>query len=50
MSKNDVTGDELRSKPNSDKYRSNYDSIFGKKKCAVKNAENCSDSSIKESK
>ena len=50
MSKNDVTGDELRSKHNSDKYRDNYSAIFGKKKCAVKNVVNCSDSNTKSSK
>lgn len=29
---NDITGDEIRSKPNSDAYRENWDRIFGKKK------------------
>lgn len=29
MSKNDITGDEIRSKPNSSAYRSQYDKIFG---------------------
>ena len=27
--RNSVTGDEIASKPNSDKYRANYDKIFG---------------------
>lgn len=31
-SKNEVTGDELKSKPNSDAYRDNYDKIFKDKK------------------
>ena len=30
--RNDVTGDTLVSRTNSDQYRSNYDRIFGKKK------------------
>ena len=29
--KNEVTGDKLKSKPNSDNYRDNYDKIFGNK-------------------
>lgn len=29
---NDVTGDSIRSKAQSKKYRDNYDLIFGKKK------------------
>ena len=29
--RNDITGDELKSKINSDAYRNNYDAIFGKK-------------------
>ena len=31
MSKNDITGDTLISKPNNDKYGDGYDRIFGKK-------------------
>lgn len=30
MSTNDITGDQLISKPATDVYRSNYDTIFGK--------------------
>lgn len=30
--KNDITGDSIRTKTVSDDYRSNYDLIFGKKK------------------
>jgi len=30
--KNDVTGDAIKSKPSSDTYRDNYDRIFGAKK------------------
>jgi hypothetical protein len=30
-SKNDITGDELKSKTNNDKYRDGWDRIFGKK-------------------
>lgn len=29
--RNDITGDELKSKTNSEAYRNNYDKIFGKK-------------------
>lgn len=29
---NDVTGDALKSKPNNDKFRENFDRIFGKPK------------------
>lgn len=29
--KNDVTGDSLRSKPTSDAYRDNWETIFGSK-------------------
>jgi hypothetical protein len=29
--RNDITGDELRSKTPTDKYRDNYDKIFGNK-------------------
>lgn len=31
-SKNDITGDEIKSKKNTDKYREGYDLIFNKKK------------------
>lgn len=31
MSKNDITGDSLVSKPSTEAYRNNFDSIFGKK-------------------
>lgn len=31
--KNDITGDRIVSKTNSDEYRGNYDVIFGKTKC-----------------
>jgi len=30
-SKNDITGDELKSKPVNDNYRDNFDGIFKKK-------------------
>ena len=30
--KNEHTGDKLKSKPNTDKYRDNYDAIFKSKK------------------
>lgn len=30
--KNDITGDDIRSKSNTDAYRDNYDRIFRKKK------------------
>lgn len=30
--KNDITGDSLKSKPASQKYRDNWERIFGKKK------------------
>jgi len=37
---NDVTGDALISKVNSEAYRNNYDLIFGKKKSEEKKEEN----------
>jgi len=30
--RNEHTGDKIQTKPNSDKYRDNYDKIFGTKK------------------
>lgn len=30
--KNDITGDALKTKPASEKYRDNWDRIFGQKK------------------
>jgi hypothetical protein len=30
--KNDITGDQLKSKPQSEKYRDNWERIFGQKK------------------
>lgn len=33
MSTNEITGDKQQTKPPSDLYRENYDSIFSKKKC-----------------
>lgn len=38
-STNDITGDAIASKPNSDAYRSNYDRIFGKGRKADASAE-----------
>ena len=32
MSKNDITGDEIKTKGASDSYRDNFDKIFGKPK------------------
>lgn len=31
ISKNPITGDEIKSKSNTDKYRDGWDRIFGKK-------------------
>lgn len=31
-SRNDVTGDEIKSRGNSEQYNNNWDAIFGKKK------------------
>ena len=31
MATNDITGDDIRSKANSDKFRAGWDAIFGKK-------------------
>jgi len=50
MSRNDITGDKLRSKPNTKAFRDNYDSIFGNKKCSVKSAKSTSDLNLKEKK
>lgn len=36
VAKNDVTGDEIKTKTNSDLYRENYDKIFRKKRDEVK--------------
>ena len=32
MTTNDITGDKVKSKPNSKAYRDNHDAIFNKKK------------------
>jgi hypothetical protein len=32
VSKNDITGNEIKTKTSSDKYREGWDRIFGKKK------------------
>jgi len=37
--RNSITGDKIKSKPNSDEYRSNYDLIFNKGKKNAKNKE-----------
>jgi hypothetical protein len=34
--RNEITGDELRSRTSTEKYRDNYDKIFGKKDQKVK--------------
>lgn len=39
---NDITGDALRSRPVTNKYRDNYDSIFKKKESTPKENENSS--------
>jgi hypothetical protein len=36
VAKNDVTGDEMKTKTNSDLYRENYDRIFRKKQDEAK--------------
>lgn len=36
VAKNDITGDEMKTKTNSDLYRENYDKIFRKKQDEVK--------------
>jgi hypothetical protein len=41
MSKNDITGDEIKSKPSTEKYRENYDKIFGNKKYNISSEEQC---------
>ena len=35
MSKNNITGDDLKSRPNSKAFDENFDKIFGKKKNRV---------------
>ena len=37
--RNDITGDSIQSKSNSQKYRDNYDSIFSKKKADYKEVQ-----------
>jgi len=36
---NNITGDKIQTRPNSDKYRENWDRIFGSKKCDVATVE-----------
>ena len=40
MSKNDITGDSLRTKPSTDKFRDNWETIFGKKDMIRKHPRN----------
>ena len=37
--RNDITGDSIQSKSNSQKYRDNYDAIFNKKKADYKEVQ-----------
>ena len=41
LAKNDITGDTLVSKKNTDKFRDNYDRIFGKPVFEKKKCESC---------
>jgi hypothetical protein len=51
-SKNDITGDLLKSKPSTKKYEDNFDKIFGKKNIqagkdeALLNAQECKKSGV----
>lgn len=38
-SKNDITGDRIRSKPTSKQYQDNWDLVFDKKAAKLKRAE-----------
>lgn len=42
--KNDITGQLIKSKPATDAYRNNYDMIFGKKDNAKKTRKLCKES------
>lgn len=48
VSKNDIAGDSISSKPNSDAYRDNWDRIFGKKEVPKEEEEfrRCSERAI----
>ena len=39
MTRNDITGDKIKSRATTDKYRSQYDKIFGKSKNAVQKSK-----------
>ncbi len=45
ITKNDITGDKLATKPSTDAYRDNWDRIFGAKS-ADKEQENVEDKTI----
>ncbi len=52
VSRNDVTGDSIKSKFNSDDYRNNWEKIFGKKNeepKECKNKEKCGEKCKKKS-
>ena len=44
--KNDITGDSLISKTNSEAYRNNYDAIFGKKGNKNEQRTGCNDGTM----
>lgn len=57
MSKNEITGDALRTKAASEAYRDNFDTIFrplctdcGKRKCDCKEAEKSASSLLEDHK
>jgi len=57
MSTNEITGDALRSKANSERYRENFDDIFrplytecGKRICEHKEAEKSASSLLEDQK
>ena len=44
MSKNDITGDNIKTKPSSQKYRDNWERIFGDKNVRAQASDNSSGS------
>ena len=49
MATNDITGDEIRTRASSDKFRENWDAIFGKKEERVEE-ETAKEETAKEEK
>lgn len=48
MATNDITGDEIRSKVNSEKFRAGWDAIFGKKEEKIEEETSTEETDSKE--